>query len=382
MIKFEYFYVISHKCLRMIGLDMYNEPPVTKSEILKERLRKTLFWFNIACAIIAVTILSIFIVQHKGDLKVAGTAYTNFFLFVITVAKTFHMSYKWKEMMAFKNKLKMTFESPAVLHHGRYQRNLRVNSILLQTYFYAVYGASLLFFAMPIIENLVNLINGNSEWKWILIHQAYIPFNYESIPGYISVYIIMIVLSVVANNFITANEIFFDTLLVNLSMEFDNLGDEFMNFDFKNGNYDDFKMLVDRHNVMLKLSGEMDLLFNLPIMITFLGSTILLCFSLLQFFVHDFVVANLVNLIKFGSYLNALIIQIFLLCFFCQKLKTSSENVGRKIIYSNWHESGNKNMIKSLQLVLLKSQSAVELTVLSFFGVDLEVFTNVSYCLK
>jgi len=61
-------------------------------------------------------------------------------------------------------------------------------------------------------------------------------------------------------------------------------------------------------------------------------------------------------------------------------LKTSSESVGTKIIRSNWHESSNRKTIKSLQLVLLKSQQPVELTALSFFGVDLEVFTNVSKC--
>ncbi|XP_070507700.1 putative odorant receptor 92a [Chironomus tepperi] len=286
------------------------------------------------------------------------------------------MSYKWKEMMIFKGKLKKTFQGTTLLHHSRYQRNLRINNITFQVYFLAVYVASIIFLLMPIIENVVNMINGSDHWERILMHQVYFPFDHEPLPGYISAYLISIFLSIISNNFITANEIFFDTLLVNLSMEFDNLGDEFENFDYKHGTKDDFKKLVDRHNILLDLSGEMDSLFNLPIMITFLGSTILLCFSLLQFFVHEFVLANLVNLIKFGAYLNALIIQIFLLCYFCQKLRTSSENVGRKIIRSNWHESSDKTMVKNLQLVLLKSQNPVELTALSFFGIDLKVFTN------
>ena len=377
MIKFEDFFEISHKCLRMIGLDMYYVAPVTKREILKERLIKALLWLNILCAIGSTILLAIFIVQNNGDLKVAGTACSNFFLFIITAIKTTHMSIKWKEMMVFKDKMRMIFESPVLYYYDRYQRNLKVNNIIFQTYFLAVYGAAILFCLMPIIENVVNMINGSDRWERILIHQAYLPFDYESIPGYICAYILLIFLSVVSNNFIIANEIFFDSLLVILSTEFDNLGDEFENFDFKDGNYDDFKKLVDRHNVLHDLSNEMDSLFNFPVMITFLGSTILMCFSLLQFFMHELVLTNLVNLIKFGAYLNAVIIQIFLLCYFCQKLRTSSENVGKKIIRSNWHESSNRKMIKSLQLVLLKSQRPVELTALSFFGIDLEVFTNV-----
>jgi len=378
MIKFEDFFVISHKCLRMIGLDMYYVPPVTKREVLKERLIKTLLWVNILCAIGSTILLAIYIVQNNGDLKVAGTACSNFILFVITESKTIHMTIKWKKMMAFKDKLRMIFESPVLQYYDRYQKNLKVNNIIFQTYFLAVYGASILFCLMPIIENVVNMMNGSDRWERILIHQAYLPFDYEPIFGYICAYILLIFLSIVSNNFITANEIFFDSLLVILSTEFDNLGDEFENFDFKHGDYNDFKKLVDRHNVLHYLSNEMNSIFSLPIMITFLGSTILLCFSLLQFFMHELILTNLVNLIKFGAYLNAVIIQIFLLCYFCQKLRTSSENVGRKIIRSNWHESSNRKMIKSLQLVLLKSQRPVELTALSFFGVDLEVFTSVS----
>jgi len=246
MVKFENFFVISHKCLRMIGLDMYYVPPVTKREIYKDILMKTLLWLNIICAIGATILLAIFIVQNNGDLKIAGSTCTNFLLIVITTLKTIHMSIKWKKIMAFKNSLRMIFESPVLLHNDRYQKNLKVNNIIFQTYFLAVYVASVLFCLMPIIENVVNMINGSDRWERILIHQLYLPFDYEPIPGYICAFIILIFLSIVSNNFITANEIFFDSLLVILSTEFDNLGDEFENFDFKDDDYDDFKKLVDR----------------------------------------------------------------------------------------------------------------------------------------
>ncbi|KAG5670646.1 hypothetical protein PVAND_000894 [Polypedilum vanderplanki] len=82
------------------------------------------------------------------------------------------------------------------------------------------------------------------------------------------------------------------------------------------------------------------------------------------------------NLIKFGAYLNGAFLQIFLLSFFCEKLRTSSENIAKKIANSNWYMCKDIGMKKNYQMVLLKAQQPVELTALNFLESTLKFFTH------
>jgi hypothetical protein len=236
---------------------------------------------------------------------------------------------------------------------------------------------------MPIIQNLVAMAYGADHWERIVHHQSYVPLDLEPLLNYIAFYAYVELSAFFNDAYMVSNELLFDSFIVVLSTEFENLADDFADFDYKSGDKEAFKELVKRHNELLDIVDEMNAIYRLPILVTFLVSTVLLCFSMLQFFTEGSLVdsmtgSSVTDLIKFASYLNATMLQIFLLCFFCEKLRSSCENVARKIVTANWYEARDRKMLKDLQIVLIKAQQAVELQAYVFFGINMEVFTDVS----
>jgi hypothetical protein len=223
------------------------------------------------------------------------------------------------------------------------------------------------------------MVNGADHWERIIHQKCYIPFSIEPLFNYIVFYLWAELPMVFAISYILANEILLNTLILMVAMEFDNLADEFEKFDYKcDDKKKKFKELVDRHNELLALADELNLLFRLPIFVTLLISATIICFSMLPFLSKNRHLSELLNLAKFAGYLICNILQILQLCIFCQKLRTASENIERKIMMGHLHECTDLTMLKDMQLVLLKAQKPVELQAWVFFGINLETFTNVN----
>ncbi|KAG5670637.1 hypothetical protein PVAND_000885 [Polypedilum vanderplanki] len=316
------------------------------------------------------------------DLIKTGPVWSNFILLTTNFLKLFHMNYNLQAIEKLVKRVQTIYESSHIIHYHRYQKNFKINTITQILYPAAIYGAQLMFFLMPIIQNVVALSYGADHWERIIQHQLYFPYSLEPWHFYILTYFWIEYVAFFNNGYMVGNEILFDTLLVMISMEFDNLADEFKDFDFEHPDLKEFKKLKDRHSELLEISDEMNSNYNFPIMVTFLSSSVVICFSLLQVFSDNekmlsFTTGSFYNLIKFGAYLNGAFLQIFLLSFFCEKLRTSSENIAKKIANSNWYMCKDIGMKKNYQMVLLKAQQPVELTALNFFGINIEIFTHV-----
>ncbi|KAG5670640.1 putative Odorant receptor 67a [Polypedilum vanderplanki] len=365
----------------LIGIELNALIPITKREKLKDKLIKIYFYFGAFNLVLAYISLAMLLYQFFTDLTKTGTVWTNFILVTTTFQKTIHMKYNLQRIEQLIRRIQKVFESSHVIHYHRYQKNLKINIIVQVSYLFAVYGTDLTFFSIPIIQNIVALLYGADHWERIIQHQLYFPYSLEPWFIYILTYTWIQFAAFMSNGYIVANEILFDTLLVMISMEFDNLADEFEDFDFEHPDLEEFKKLKNRHSELLEIADEMNSIYNFPIMVSFFGCTAILCFSLLQVFVQGQMifssVSEIPNLIKFSSFLSAGLLQIFLLSFFCEKLRTSSENIAKKIANSNWYMCKDIGMKKNYQMVLLKAQQPVELTALNFFGINIEIFTHV-----
>lgn len=385
IINFEDFFKIPEQVLKLIGIELNGKIPTTKLEKWKEKLITFHFYFGAFNLFLAYFSMVIFLGKFFSDLSVTGaiSVWSNFILFTTNFLKTFHMKYNLQRIEQFMKRIQTVHESSHVIHYHRYQRNLKLIVIIQKLYIVAVYGTQFCFLSMPIIQNIIAILNGADHWERILQHNIYLPFKLDSWVLYIISFFWLEFVAFFADGYMVANELLFNTLLVMISMEFDNLADEFEDFDFEHSDLEKFNKLKDRHSNLLDISDVMNSIYNFPIMVSFFGSTALICFSLLQAFSDDDILmsitsANIFHLIKFEAYLNGAFLQIFLLSFFCQKLRSSSENIARKIVNSNWYMCKNIGMKKNYQMVLLKAQQPVELTALNFFGINMEIFTHVS----
>ena len=384
MLNFEDFFEISNKLLYLGAIDVNPSIPLTRREKILAKLKFYYVRFIVVNLILMNVSLIKFIMENYENLKMVRSALSNFVLGLMVTIKTFHFVWNRKRIKKVKDNLEKLFELSYNSYSDRYQRTLKLINISQKVYIFLVFGTEMMFFSIPIIQNIVQLVNGSDHWDRILYHQSYIPFSYEPLTVYISVYLWVKYIGFLLDVYLVVNEIFFDTLLVLLSAEFNNLAHELENFDFTDCQQDqEFKKLINKHCELFEISGEIDSIFKFSLMVTFLGSTIFLTFSMFQLFLSDDLLHSLLendvfDLIKFSSYFNASLLGIFLFSFFCQVLTTSSERVAFKIMQSNWSECSDDTMKKNIQMVLLRAQKPLELTALGFFGINMEVFTYVS----
>jgi hypothetical protein len=227
------------------------------------------------------------------------------------------------------------------------------------------------------------MINGADYWERIVHHKIHIPFGTESLFMYIVFFLWFELGCLLVNIYILGIEILLNTLILMVSMEFDNLADDFGEFDYKKADKKKLKELIERHNELLAVADEMNALFRLPIFVFFSVSAVIICFSLLQFTSHGDQLASmgftqLLNFVKFAGYLIFNQLRIYLLCFFCEKLRKANDNIAKKIFNGNWHECNDLRVVKDMKFVLANAQKPVELKALVFFGVNMETFTHVS----
>jgi hypothetical protein len=209
----------------------------------------------------------------------------------------------------------------------------------------------------------------------------YLPFSIKPLSAFIAVCLWLDYITTLCAAYMIFNELQFNTMVLMISIEFDNLADDFGEFDYKKGDKKEFKILVERHNELLAIKDELDSIYRVPVFVTFVLSTFLICFSMLQLFnlgIGFKTTTEITNWIKFFIFFNTNILEIFLLCFFCEKTRTSGENLRMKLVSGNYYQAKDLKLIKNLQLVLMKAQRPVELRAFGFFGFNMGIFTDVS----
>jgi hypothetical protein len=138
-------------------------------------------------------------------------------------------------------------------------------------------------------------------------------------------------------------------------------------------NSDDIKKLVNRHNQLIQLSSEIESIISPILLANFLKSSLIIC--LIGF---GIVMSCPEQRVIFIQFFVVHVIQIFLTCFYAQKLMTSSENVANSVYSSNWHSIIDKKVRKMMILILRRCQRPCKLTTMGFYAVSHETFTKAS----
>lgn len=162
-------------------------------------------------------------------------------------------------------------------------------------------------------------------------------------------------------------------LIAVISMEFDFLRVDFLNLRFapEQERAKIISNLSDHHNKLLSISDNLQDIYNLSFLVSFVISSLIMCFISFQLSTTEF---DFVAYSFYVPYLGMVGGQILLLCYFGQKLIDSSQAVADGVYNCGWEDFANK---KQFILIILRAQRAKRLTAMGFADLSLVSFTSV-----
>lgn len=137
-----------------------------------------------------------------------------------------------------------------------------------------------------------------------------------------------------------------------------------------------FERLIDHHNKIFNLCDKLKKIYSLTFSFSVPFSSLTLCLYAFQISTFsNMVVTNYCFLIAAGSIIGG---QILLLCFYGQKLISSSESLATGMHDCGWEISDDNQFNKQLILVMIRSQKATRFTAMGFADISLATFAQVS----
>lgn len=168
----------------------------------------------------------------------------------------------------------------------------------------------------------------------------------------------------------------FDTaiyaLVTVISMEFDFLKHNLMNM--KIISKEEIVKLIEHHIKLFELSDKMKQICEPTFLYNFVISSFILCIGLFQLLI---VTTDFYTSLSDIMYLLTTAGQIWLVCYFGQKLIDSSARVADGIYECDWINHENSEFRKYVTIIMLRAQRPKTLTAMGFTDISLETFAAV-----
>ena len=140
---------------------------------------------------------------------------------------------------------------------------------------------------------------------------------------------------------------------------------------------DKMKDLINRHNNLLEIIEKLKLIFEPSCLFSFVLSSVIMC---IVSFVFLTIMDDLLSCMFYVVYIVLAGSQIWLLCYFGQKLLNSSVGVANQIYECEWTELDDNDFKKQIIVIIARAQRPEILTAMGFADISLETFTTVNFC--
>lgn len=134
------------------------------------------------------------------------------------------------------------------------------------------------------------------------------------------------------------------------------------------------KLVVQRHAGLLAIRNEFDEIFSLILMVTFLCSLIMVCFSELMSFYSHFPMQKFVFLMMAVAQSILIVVQ----CTYGQQLKDANDRIVQAIYECKWEEIEDQRIKRDLLIMLTKAQNFKGFTCWKLFENSNELLGDVS----
>ena len=278
--EFDSIFDISNKLYSIIG---FNVSSKATPKTLKERIKMiSKISFGLTLVInyfITATFLIIFINQNIHDQIKVFEAVVNLDLTIFLSIKTIIIVSRRNDI---RNIIKSLRNNSKDTEKSKYfQENLRFFNRFQKLSLFLFMSAFVGFMFGCIIENIPPSAKGKN-----LVYKQWMPFDYQPMPIYILTNIWVEIVALSSIFLQIASEGIFYALIIILSSEFHDLAKSFETFDCKS-DVQGLKNLVVRYQELLKISTDIESTFSLSSFLTFIDSSLMMCFTILQVFMNQ-----------------------------------------------------------------------------------------------
>lgn len=351
------------KCFKFFGVNLLNP---TGDATWKAKLLEIYRCFTIVNFCLILLSLFTFVIKHITDsASVAQPAIGYFFLAIVKSMTFKHYRKEVSETVEILDELfPRTTGSQKVLNVAKYLKSYKVLERALSL---MIYSVGSLFFAVPVFKFILTGI-----WINKLPYLNWFPFDEYDPKFYNFVFLWEAFNSFSTIASVLAPDLTLYAFITLISMHFDSLCQSLR--DLKNVPEAQVKKqfieLIELHQTLMKLSGNLEKIFSISIFFNFLGSSIFICLACFQAFIGTNSNIKADSLLLLVSSLT----QILLLCFFGTKLSTASGNVADAAYDSGWSVESKFFLL----MIIRRSQKPAVITAYKFSPVSLNAFMNVS----
>ena len=368
VIKLEDFFEVQLKMFKLIGFNIIPLEITSARTKIVEKLMKYYYFSCIFGDCLLVIQFGAQLLTNFNKLDVVVRALPNVTVFPYNFSKAILFYTKRKKILHILEEMRISF--PATQSEQQYC-NLKGRLkwfITLCKYYIVIYFGTV---TAGIIIMITGLIFQNIRKQSV---EIWYPFddtanNLKFIP---TIFWLTWTAYNAAFNAISSDFYIFASALV-LSIEFSILGEELKNA-INDGKIDNLREIIVRHQELIEISNDMKSLFTFIIFYTFLQGALSISFCGFQMLTAT----SEADLFYLVLYTLSSLGQVYLFCYFGEKLITATQDVNRNILESNWYELKDVSVKKSILFVILRSQKACELSGFGFVSLSVATFSNVS----
>ncbi|XP_033149540.1 odorant receptor 67a-like [Drosophila busckii] len=201
-----------------------------------------------------------------------------------------------------------------------------------------------------------------SPWDWSDNLGYYALYTVQALGGYTSIL-----------GHITTNLLIY-TVSIQVIMHFDYLNRQLVEFKLQSSYAKEMrqlKRLIFYHNELLELVPKINEVFGLPLLLNFMTSSLVVCFVGFQMTIT----LSPQFAMKLFLFLISALVEIFLICYFSDKLMMASLKVASSVYEMNWLEA-EPRFRRMLVLMILRAQRPVHLTATAFLSLSMQTMTT------
>ena len=366
-IAFRFFKIVGFNPLLKDSVD---EPRITW---IIEKLKSFYSSLVVLCLLINQVFTIIYVILNVGDLKKVVNALPPLGVVGLVAIKKYSIT---RKCLAFNNVLKKLNEMFPQSQDD--QEKFQVKKYLKRfSSIQNIYGKSYIF--SLVLFTFVPFLNYFMTGVWMhkIPVEIWFPFDpYENLLNFNFVLVWHFVVYFLVSSYFLGTDFICYALITVVEMYFNNLKNDLINLkdSIEIGRETKLKEIIERHNNLISISKDLEMIFSPGILLSFVTSSFLICLISVQIL---FVTENL-EFIKFLGVLITTIAQVFLLCYFGDQLSCSSAGVADGAYNSACYDSRDSKFKLAMQMIIVRAQRPSKLTAMGFSTVCLESFCTVS----
>uniref|UniRef100_A0A182QWX8 Odorant receptor n=1 Tax=Anopheles farauti TaxID=69004 RepID=A0A182QWX8_9DIPT len=369
LVQFESFIRVPEIFFTMIGVMRYGEPKHT----VRAHLKRLLFWSSYANTGFCLIIEHIYFVTAAGN-------FTNFLQLTALAPCMGFTALSFVKIMTIKlNETKLTemlhrldalFPKTAALQerYGVFQYN-RESQLVMKSFSILYMILIWMFNLLPLVSMVVGYFADGMwhkqlpyfMWYWYDWHRPgyfELTFLHQNWGGFVSAV------------YYLSTDLMFCAIVLLLCLQFDIVA-----WRLKHALPDDHRELIECiriHQTVVELCNELEHMFSPSLLVNFLSSSVIICLVGFQ------ATAGITpaDLFKFVLFLVSSLVQVFLLCYYGNKLIVASSQIPYSAFEGNWI-GASVSYQRSLLFVMLRSTRLQKLTALKFSVVSLASYSKI-----